>query len=214
MTKENQDLLENLYRHYKEPVKPLLAEIEALYERFPLAIYNEIRAMNDHVARAYIAIDDDEARIQINKAYSHIRRITRDCYKFLNLYYKEEAEKFDELMCLVEPMSKADFERTDKYAMLYDSALQNVRIAKMNEHLLTDDETYENYERAYLSYKDLHKFIDENRGLLLSMHRKRRYQRIGGIFFSFVTFVLGCILTNNNEAILGWFNSLFKMMEK
>lgn len=85
MTEENLRLLEKLYQQYKIPVKPLLAEIETVYEKFPLALYNEIRAMNDHVARAFLATDDKKATIQIEKAFSHVNRITRDCYKFLDL---------------------------------------------------------------------------------------------------------------------------------
>ncbi|MBD5465300.1 MAG: hypothetical protein HDR22_05705 [Lachnospiraceae bacterium] len=61
-------MLEKLYQQYNVPVKPLLAEIEAVYEKFPLALYNEIRAMNDHVARAVTAIDDSKATEQIKKA--------------------------------------------------------------------------------------------------------------------------------------------------
>lgn len=55
MTEENQYLLEKVYLKYKDPIKPLLAEIEAVYEKFSLPLYNEIRAMNDHVARAFFA---------------------------------------------------------------------------------------------------------------------------------------------------------------
>lgn len=43
MTDENQHLLEKLYQQYNDPIKPLLAEIEAVYEKIPLALYNEIR---------------------------------------------------------------------------------------------------------------------------------------------------------------------------
>lgn len=34
MTEENLHLLEKLYQQYNNPVKPLLAEIEAVYEKF------------------------------------------------------------------------------------------------------------------------------------------------------------------------------------
>ena len=61
MTNENQELLKNLYNQYMDPVKPLLAEIEAIYEKFPIALFNEIRALNDHVARAYTAANDEYA---------------------------------------------------------------------------------------------------------------------------------------------------------
>ena len=65
MTEENLRLLEKIYQQYKDPVKPLLAEIEAVYEKFPLPIYNEIRALNDHVARAFF-VDTDEKSYEQN----------------------------------------------------------------------------------------------------------------------------------------------------
>lgn len=65
MTEENLRLLEKLYQQYNNPVKPLLAEIEASYEKFPMALYNEIRAMNDHVARAVTAADEQKSAEQM-----------------------------------------------------------------------------------------------------------------------------------------------------
>ena len=35
MTEENLRLLKKLYQQYNNPIKPLLAEIEAVYEKFP-----------------------------------------------------------------------------------------------------------------------------------------------------------------------------------
>lgn len=53
-----QPKLKNLYQTYNTVIKPLIADIEARYEEFPISIFNEIRAFNDHVARCYrIGID-------------------------------------------------------------------------------------------------------------------------------------------------------------
>lgn len=209
MTEENLRLLEKLYQQYNNPIKPLLAEIEAVYEKFPLALYNEIRAMNDHVARAVTATDNEKATEQIQKASNHVNRITRDCYKFLNLHYKIEAEKFDRSICSVEPRETKDYERMAEYGRLSDAATDLVEEAKKNEHLATDEETYQNFQNAYNAYKDLHKFIVKNRREVLSMNRKRRLKLIGSIIFSIFTFVLGCIVTNNNQEIVDVFMNLF-----
>jgi hypothetical protein len=95
-----------------------------------MALYNEIRAMNDHVARAFTATDDAKATIQIEKAANHINRITRDCYKFLNLYYKREAEKFDRSICSIEPRTTEDYKRMVEYGSLSDKATNLVEYAK------------------------------------------------------------------------------------
>lgn len=209
MTEENLRLLKELYQQYNDPVKPLLAEIEAIYEKFPLALYNEIRAMNDHVARAVTATDDDKATEQIQKASNHINRITRDCYKFLNLYYKREAEKFDRSICSIEPRTTEDYKCMAEYGRLSDTATNLVEIAKKNEHLVTDEKTYQNFQKAYNAYRELHKFIVRNRRDVWSMKRKKRLKLVGSLFLSIFTFILGCILTNNNQEIVDVFMNLF-----
>ncbi len=209
MTEENLRLLKKLYQQYNDPVKPLLAEIEAIYEKFPLALYNEIRAMNDHVARAVTATDDNKATEQIQKASNHINRITRDCYKFLDLYYKREAEKFDRSICSIEPRTTKDCERMVEYGRLSDVATNLVEIAKKNEHLVTDEKTYQNFQNAYNAYRELHKFIVKNRRDVLSMKRKKRLKLVGSLALSIFTFILGCILTNNNQVIMDVFKNLF-----
>lgn len=209
MTEENLHSLESLYQQYKNPVKPLLAEIEAVYEKFPLALYNEIRAMNDHVARAFTADTDIKATEQIEKAVNHINRITRDCYKFLNVHYKRESEKFDRHICPVKPKTTEDFKRMAEYGRLSDEATSLVEHAKQNECTATDEQTYQNFEKAYNAYKRLHAFIAENRRDILSMRVKKGFKFVGSILFSIFTFILGCIITNNNQSIVNAFKNWF-----
>ncbi|MBR5509234.1 MAG: hypothetical protein IKV59_04195 [Lachnospiraceae bacterium] len=165
--------------------------------------------MNDHVARAFTANDDEKATQQIEKAFNHINRITRDCYKFLNLFYKKEAEKFDRSICSVEPRTTEDYKRMADYGSLSDCATNLVELAKQKEHLVSDEETYQNYENAYNAYRELHQFIVDNRRDVLSMNRKRKSRAVGSLMFSIVTFILGCIVTNNNQAILDVFKNIF-----
>lgn len=53
MTEEASRLIVDCYVHYCEVIKPLIARIEALSEKIPLPLFNEIRAFNDHIARCY-----------------------------------------------------------------------------------------------------------------------------------------------------------------
>ena len=41
------------YKEYNMVIKPLIAELEARTEQFPLPLFNEIRALHDHIARCY-----------------------------------------------------------------------------------------------------------------------------------------------------------------
>lgn len=95
-----------------------------------------------------------------------------------------------------------------EYGSLSDTATQLVEYAKQNEHLVTDEETYKNFENAYNAYKELHKFIVVNRREILSIKRKRTFKTIGSILLSIFTFILGCIITNNNQAIVDVFMNL------
>ena len=113
MTDENQHLLEKLYQQYNDPIKPLLAEIEAVYEKFPLALYNEIRAMNDHVARAFTTEDDNKAKQQIEKAFNHViytinkkrKNLTR-VYALLNQEQQKNISKWQSMeVCQIKQRS-------------------------------------------------------------------------------------------------------------
>lgn len=42
-----------LYQDYNTVIKPLIAEVEARTEQFPLPLFNEIRALHDHISRCY-----------------------------------------------------------------------------------------------------------------------------------------------------------------
>ena len=96
-----------------------------------------------------------------------------------------------------------------EYGRLSDTATALVEKAKKEEHLVTDEETYQNFQNAYNAYRELHKFIVENRREVLSMNRKRRFKLLGSIILSVFTFVLGCIMTNNNQEIINVFKNFF-----
>ena len=75
-----------LYDDYNTIIKPLIAEVEARTEQFPLPLFNEIRALHDHIARCYFKdITPEQRNIEIHKAERHVLRIILDCYKCLNL---------------------------------------------------------------------------------------------------------------------------------
>ena len=48
---ENNVRITALYQDYNTVIKPLIAEVEARTEQFPLPLFNEIRALHDHIAR-------------------------------------------------------------------------------------------------------------------------------------------------------------------
>lgn len=96
MTPYLQDSIIDCYDQYCGVIKPLIARIEALSEKIPLSIFNEIRAFNDHIARCYFGTPNDEyISEQISKAQRHIVRITLDCFKCLNVILYSKIEEFE-----------------------------------------------------------------------------------------------------------------------
>lgn len=96
MTQELQIEIAECYRQYCGVIKPLIAQIEAQTERFPLPLFNEIRAFNDHIARCYYDNPSDEKiKEQVNRAKRHITRITLDCFKSLNVIAYSQIEEFE-----------------------------------------------------------------------------------------------------------------------
>ena len=70
------------YKEYNMVIKPLIAELEARTEQFPLPLFNEIRALHDHIARCYSErISSNQVDSEIHKAERHVTRIMLDCYK-------------------------------------------------------------------------------------------------------------------------------------
>lgn len=83
---ENIEKIQGLYKDYNAVIKPLIAEVEARIEQFPLPLFNEIRALHDHISRCYTdGITDKQISEETEKAHRHVVRIMLDCYKYLNL---------------------------------------------------------------------------------------------------------------------------------
>lgn len=88
-----------LYKEYNMVIKPLIAELEARTERFPLPLFNEIRALHDHIVRCYSErISSNQVDSEIHKAERHVTRIMLDCYKCLNLSLHDEVLLFERPM--------------------------------------------------------------------------------------------------------------------
>ena len=84
MVDENK--VRELYVDYNTVIKPLIAEVEARMEQFPLPLFNEIRALHDHISRCYSDnITDKQTNEELEKGKRHVVRIILDCYKYLNL---------------------------------------------------------------------------------------------------------------------------------
>lgn len=149
------------YKEYNMVIKPLIAELEARTEQFPLPLFNEIRALHDHIARCYSErISSNQVDSEIHKAERHVTRIMLDCYKCLNLSLHDEVLLFERQTKNVDLTVLQNGTFYPKYKTLRTKATKMVRKAKSLESLDTQS-ALDTYQNSYNLYCDLENVIEE-----------------------------------------------------
>lgn len=149
-----------LYDNYNTIIKPLIAEVEARTEQFPLPLFNEIRALHDHIARCYFKdITPEQRNVEIHKAERHVLRIILDCYKCLNLSIHDSVLLFEKQTRHVDLTVLQNGTFYPKYKSLRSDAVRAVRKAKILESINTS-EALDIYQQAYNKYSELELLID------------------------------------------------------
>lgn len=99
MKRQQLDIIESVLLDYGSDVKKLLEAVKTRnHGVYPVNCLNEIRAMNDHIARCYrlfedaqsADIDDISFQKEIYKAKGHLQRLKYDCYKQWFVYVVED----------------------------------------------------------------------------------------------------------------------------
>lgn len=154
--------------------KPLLNEV---YKRNgneqTEAILNEIRAINDHVARFF---DDnrgpDDKYDELTKAEGHLKRMIYDAYKQLNIFFFDSMNDFEEKNFGIHWLHVNKGKFWIEYKQKRDSITKIVKEAKIQEGI-SSEAAFKCYEQAYIEQRDLYKLIDDNHDeLVLSKSRK------------------------------------------
>ena len=80
--------IQTISHSYLYNFKPLLQVLKVrMNGKYPQNCLNEIRAINDHVARCYrTGISEEDITKELGKAEGHLQRLAYDCYKQLLLY--------------------------------------------------------------------------------------------------------------------------------
>ena len=150
-----------LYQSYNTVIKPLIAEVEARTEQFPLPLFNEIRALHDHIARCYSdGFSAEQVDTEIHKAERHVVRIMLDCYKCLNLSLHDTVLLFERQTKHIDLTVLQNGIFYPKYKSLRTKAVQTVRKAKSLE-ALDSSAALDAYQEAFNVYCDLENIIDE-----------------------------------------------------
>lgn len=154
--------LKPLYKSYNEAIKPLVADIEARSQQFPLPLFNEIRAFNDHVAQCYWDdVSQDDVKKEIGKAKRHIVRIVLDCYKYLNLILNDRVVKFEKQTRRIDLTVINNGNFYNQYKKLRELGVAKVREAKQIESR-NNQKSISEFEKAYNIYTELDTLISDN----------------------------------------------------
>lgn len=176
-----EERIEQIYSTYRDSVKPLLVDIQlrSSDKGLPDNFLNEIRALNDHIARCYREnVSDDVIAAELTKAEGHLRRLIYDCFKQLNIYISDTLERkekffYSDLWLTHQGGSFwMDYSKNRKYAQL------NVIEAKKNESI-DSDKAMSLYEKAFLNYRQAEELLLENKGMLWSSIANKYWQKAG-----------------------------------
>jgi hypothetical protein len=199
LNKEHIEELYCLYNTYNGTIKPLIALIEARYERFPQPIPNEIRAFNDHIAQCYRKeVSDEYITEELNRANRHIKRIIFDCFKFLNVSLNDFVVQFENQTKKVDLTTINNGEFIIKYRKLRAASTSAVRDAKRLEPR-DNQQAFKKYEEAFNLYMDLEDFINENVTSIQWARAKFTTQR----FAKIVLWVLSAVISGIISSLIG-----------
>jgi hypothetical protein len=205
--------LSPLYKTYNEVIKPLIADIEIFYEKFPLPIFNEIRAYNDHISRCFtLPLSESDIDNQSNKAKVHIERIVLDCYKFLNVKFHENIiGKFEKRIKYIS-ISNIDSGRFEpKYIQLRNEITKKLKKAKKLERI-NKENSIRLYGFVYEKYDELDNLIIDNRQQInwaIAKFTTKKIMRILGWLFAAIISGIVSSQIVPYDLFINWFLSLF-----
>lgn len=199
-----EDKLQNkILLYYCDNIRPLLWELKLRRgNNNLLGINNEIRALNDHIARCYLdSITPQQRMEQLSKADGHLRRLILDCFKQLNmdLFSKIEyiEKKYYSNLWLYWGESG---EFWKQYTSLRLEAQNNVLQAKKEESF-NPDSALSKYERAFQCYREMEDMLMRKKSRLYLS----RIYRIGTYISKWSSFILVTLILSVIAAIISLF---------
>lgn len=196
----DEERVENIYRKYIDVICPYILQYELLSNTFPIEILNEIRAVFTHLSKHNLSNDDSVKRKNIQKAEGHIKRAILDCYKYICMAYEDRYAEFDRRY------KRADLSLVDSGEFLPQllearrNAIALMKEARKTDLLinsdaeLTQDGSYEKYEKAFVAYSLVYDLIDNSYKKLENVRKKalfKDYLAIAG----YIIGILGVALT-------------------
>lgn len=197
--------IEAISQSYLHNFKPLLQVLKVRMKgKYPQNCLNEIRAINDHIARCYRDnMSDEDITTELRKAEGHLQRLAYDCYKQLIVYQTADIKH------TVKWFYSSRWPRIGK-GELWNTYLDNYKFARKNEkdakrsESINSDEALRLYDLSYFQYQTILEVFKKYKWQIYLSAVVRLLERITkGVYWLIVTIILSIIAT-----ILAWLNIL------
>lgn len=195
MNQDQKDSIRSITQDYLNNCKPLLEILKVRNKgKYPKNCLNEIRAINDHIARCYREnITETDITKELGKAEGHLQRLAYDCYKQLILYQVADIKHTIRWYYSSQWPRIGDGKLWRIYISKFKEARQAERDAKHNESI-DSDVALNYYDSAYNSYQAILQTFHEYKWQILCSAILKFLERIkNGLFWLITTFVLAIV---------------------
>lgn len=195
------ETIQAISNSYLNNFKPLLHALKTRKNgTFPKNCLNEIRAINDHIARCYReGISSEDITKEIGKAEGHLQRLAYDCYKQLILYQVADIKHTIKWYYSSRWLKIGNGDLWVKYIENYKHARKAEFDAKYNESISSDN-ALAAYDAAYGYYQEILEAFKKYK-------RKIRVYALVGFLeraTKFTWWLIGTIILSIITTILAW----------
>lgn len=190
--------IKGYYHQYLHVITPLIIALEELDEEYPVEILNEIRAIQNHLARYELSDALAVKKDNVVGAGSHIKRATMDCFKYLSLSFHSRAEEIKQYYDNVDLHLVDNGAFLPKAVELEQDAYDSIKAARLSETIRegTLEEQYQLYEDAYTKGYALYQFWRDSVPKLAfakSVTDKNRRLAVIGVVVGVIGVIIGVL---------------------
>lgn len=152
---KRKEKLQAIIDSYQANALPLLLRLEKMQGYIPVNCLNEIRALNDHVARCFRdSFDSDNVEVELSKSMGHVERLVLDCFKQLIIFVKDDIQSYEKKYFSTLWYYWNDGEFWKEYCNLKVAGEQLEIDAKIKE-TADKTESLRQYEQAYQKFQKI-----------------------------------------------------------
>ncbi len=177
------DNISELFKFYKDYIKPIYFEIEARDNEIPIELLFEIHASFDHISRIYT--DSNNEKEECNKASSHLKRGVLDAFKLKLKSFNKELKR----------LKNINFNLIDNGNFLSNYTKDHLHIIKLAKEARTN-ETKNDTEIAFDKWFEVSSLIDKFENNYIETEKIIWARKITKRYFTkntLIGFILGVI---------------------